>query len=157
LMCFIPAPDGKSHAEHGMITLMDVSTAKSGLAPPKDGLVQLTITDDAVSVPASGVPGHGWAKITNGGSVTRDLTVARYLSPSATFEEGTAYFNEFFTSGKLPAGPPPAAIAGGVTGIPAGGTGYLQLDMKPGRFVFISDTDDDQDGSAMVHSEFAVK
>jgi hypothetical protein len=157
LMCFIPAPDGKSHAAHGMVKILDVSSAKSSLTPPKDGLVPVTITDDAVTLPSSGVPGHGWAKITNGSSATRDLTLARYLSPSVTFEEGTAYFNQFFQSGKLPDGPPPAAIAGGVTGIPAGGTGYVQLDLKPGRFVFISDTEDDQDGSAMVHTEFTVK
>jgi hypothetical protein len=157
LMCFIPAPDGQSHAAHGMVKILDVSSAKSGLTPPKDGLVPVTITDDAVTVPSSGVPGHGWAKITNGGSVTRDLTLARFLSPSATFEEGTAYFNQFFQSGKLPDGPAPAALAGGVTGIPAGGTGYFQLNLKPGRFVFISDTEDDQDGSANVHTEFTVK
>jgi hypothetical protein len=151
------APDGESHVAHGMVKLVDVSSAKSSLAPPKDGLVQVTITDDAITPPTSGVPGHGWAKITNGSSATRDLAVGRYLTSNATFDDANTYFNQFFQSGTLPDGAPPAAIAGGVTGIPAGGTGYLQLDLKPGRYVFVSDTDDDQDGSALVHQDFTVK
>ena len=157
LLCFFTAPDGKTHAAHGMVKLVDVSSAKSSLTPPKDGLVPVTITDDGITVPASGVPGHGWAKVTNGSSATRDLTLVRYLSSSATFDEANTYFSQFFQTGTLPDGAPPAAIAGGVQGIPAGGTGYVQLDMKPGRYALVSDTEDDQDGSALIHQDFTVK
>ncbi len=157
LMCFFNAPDGQSHLAHGMAKLLDVSSTKSSLTPPKDGLVPVTVTDDAITLPTSGVPGHGWAKITNGSSATRDLTVGRYLTPNGTWDEANSYFNEYFQSGTLPEGAPPAAIQGGVSGIPAGGTGYLQLDLKPGRYVFVSDTDDDQDGSAQIHQDLTVK
>ena len=33
----------------------------------------------------------------------------------------------------------------------------MQLDMKAGRYVVVSDTDDDQDGSKQIHAEFTVK
>jgi hypothetical protein len=107
LLCFVPAPDGKSHAAHGMVKILDVSSAKSSLTPPKDGLVPITITDDAITLPASGVPGHGWAKVTNGSSATRNLGIGRYLTPSATFDDANAYFNQYFQSGTVPDGAPP--------------------------------------------------
>jgi hypothetical protein len=33
----------------------------------------------------------------------------------------------------------------------------VQLDLKAGRNVFVSDTSDDQDNSQQIHQEFAVK
>ncbi len=157
VMCFFQAPDGSPHVAHGMVKLFDVSSAKSSLTPPTDGLVAVTITDDAVTLPTSGVPAHGWAKITNNASAPRDLAVGHFLTSSATFDEANTYFNQFFQTGTLPAGDPPAAIQGGVQGIPPGGVGYLQLDMKPGRYVYVSDTDNDQDGTAQIYQEFTVK
>ena len=40
---------------------------------------------------------------------------------------------------------------------PPGGTATSQLDLKPGNYVFVSDTDDDKDGSKQIHQEFTVK
>jgi hypothetical protein len=157
LLCFITAPDGESHLAHGMVKILDVSSAKSNLTPPKDGLVPVTVTDDGITLPTSGVPGHGWAKVTNGSSTTRDFTLARALTPTATIEEGDAYFNSFFETGQVPEGPAPFAIAGGVASIPAGGTGYLQLDLKPGRFVAVSGDEESDDNTGEVNQEFTVK
>ena len=47
------------------------------------------------------------------------------------------YYNEFFNSGKPPAGTAPAALSGGLSGVPQGATGYFQLDLKNGRYVLI--------------------
>jgi hypothetical protein len=157
LMCFIPAPDGESHVAHGMVKLLDVSSAKSNLTPPKDGLVPVTIADDGITLPASGVPGHGWVKVTNGSSVPRDLTIARFLTPTATFEDGSAYFNSFFETGQVPDGPAPAAIDGGVSSVPSSGTAYLQLDQKSGRYVFVSGNEESDDNTGEVHQDFTVK
>jgi hypothetical protein len=157
VLCFLTAPDGAPHVEHGMVKVFDVGTAKSNLTPPTDGLVAVSITDDAITLPTSGMPAHGWAKITNNASEPRNFMLARYVTPTTTFEEADAYFNEYFNSGKLPAGDPPATILGGTQSVPPGGVGYLQLDMKAGRYAAVSDTDDDQDGSQQIHTEFTVK
>jgi hypothetical protein len=156
MLCFISAPDGAPHVAHGMIKVFDVATAKSSLTPPTDGLVAVTITDDAITLPASGMPAHGWAKVTNNATKPRSLDIARFLG-NATFEEANNYFNEFFNSGKLPAGDPPAAIQGGAQSMPPGGTAYVQLDLKVGRNVLVSDTDDDMDGTQQIDTEFTVK
>jgi hypothetical protein len=156
MLCFIPAPDGAPHVAHGMVKTFDISSSKSSLTPPTDGLVAVTITDDAITLPASGMPAHGWAKVTNNATEPRSLDVARFLG-NATFEEANNYFNEFFNSGTLPAGDPPAAIQGGAQSMPPGGTAYVQLDLKAGRNVLVSDTDDDMDGTQQIYIEFTVK
>lgn len=156
LACFVPAPDGAPHAAHGMIKLFDVSTDKSSLTPPKDGLVAVTVADDAITLPTSGMPAHGWAKVTNNATKPRSLDIAHLLG-NATFEEADAYFANLFQSGTLPAGDAPAAIQGGAQSIPPGGTAYVQLDLTAGRNVLVSDTDDDQDNSQQIHQEFTVE
>jgi hypothetical protein len=155
ILCFVPAPDGESHVAHGMVKTFDVSASKSSLTPPTDGLVAVTIADDAITLPTSGMPAHGWAKVTNNATEARSLDVARFLG-NATFEEGNAYFNALF-SDTPPTGDPPAALQGGAQSFPPGGVAYVQLDLKAGRNVLVSDTDDDQDNSKEIHTEFTVK
>jgi hypothetical protein len=155
VLCFIPAPDGESHVAHGMVKTFDVSASKSNLTPPTDGLVAVTVADDAITLPTSGMPAHGWAKFTNNATEPRTLDVARFLG-NATFEEANAYFSTLF-SGPPPAGDPPAALQGGAQSIPPGAVAYVQLDLKSGRNALVSDTDDDQDGSKQIHQEFTVK
>ena len=77
VLCFIPAPDGEPHIAHGMVKTFDVSTSKSSLTPPTDGLVAVTIADDAITLPTSGMPAHGWAKVTNNASEPRELRRSR--------------------------------------------------------------------------------
>jgi hypothetical protein len=93
VLCFIPAPDGAPHVAHGMVKVFDVDSAKSSLTPPTDGLVAVSISDDAITLPASGMPAHGWAKITNNATEPRDFTIARLATATTTFEEADAYFN----------------------------------------------------------------
>ena len=79
-----------------MVKLFDVSAAKSNLTPPTDGLVAVSITDDAITLPTSGMPAHGWAKVTNTASEPRDLSLARYATATTTFEEADAYYDALF-------------------------------------------------------------
>jgi hypothetical protein len=157
VLCFIPAPDGQSHIAHGMVKTFDVSRSKSNLTPPTDGLVAASLSDDAITLPTSGMPAHGWAKITNNATAPRDFTIARLASATTTFEESDAYFDAFFASGTAPAGEAPATIEGGSQSIPPGGTGYVQLDLKAGNYMVVSSTDDDADGSTELHQVFTVK
>ncbi|MEX1006856.1 MAG: hypothetical protein WD271_03325 [Acidimicrobiia bacterium] len=157
MFCFVPAPDGESHVAHGMVKVFDVGSGKSSLSPPKDGVVNVTISDSGITLPSSGLPKSGWVKVTNGTSVPRSLTLARYLTPTATFEDGDAYFNEFFESGQVPTGDPPAAIAGGIEGIAPGSTGYFELAMKSGRYVLVSSNAEEENDPNELHTDFTVK
>ncbi len=78
-LCFVPTPEGEPHFQHGMITTFDVGSGKSSLTPPQDGVVDVTIADDGITLPTSGLPKNGWAKVTNSTSVNRNLILAKYL------------------------------------------------------------------------------
>jgi hypothetical protein len=154
-LCYIPAPDGESHIAHGMVTTFDVSAGKSSLTPPKDGVVDVTIADDGITLPSSGLPKSGWAKVTNTTSVNRDLLLAKYLTPDATFESTDAYFDAYF-QGQAD-GDPPATVNGGVDGLAPGGSAYFQLAFKTGRYVLVSQNQDVDDDPNEFHVDFTVK
>ena len=69
-----------------MVKVFDVKGSKSSYKPPTDGVAEVSITDTAITLPASGLPAKTWVKVTNDTSVARDVTLAEYLTPDATFE-----------------------------------------------------------------------
>jgi len=157
LLCFIPAPeDGAPHAAHGMIKVFDVSGSKSSLTPPTDGVVDVTLTDTATTLPSAGVPSTGWAKIVNNGSTARDLNLAA-LNGTTTLQQADDYFTTLFETFAVPAGTAPAALVGGVHGIPKGGTTYLALDGLKGRVVFASSNAELDDDPNEILTEVTVK
>jgi hypothetical protein len=60
-------------------------------------------------------------------------------------------------SGSPEAGDPPAAITGGVHGIAPGGSAYLQVKLKPGRYVAVSSNDELDDDPNALHTDFEIK
>ena len=156
MVCFITAPDGKSHAEHGMFKVFTVS-GKSNLKPPTDGVSEVSITDSAITAPTAGIPAHGWIKVTNDSAVARDFTIAEYTSADATFDQANQYFNEYFSTGKAPAGTAPASLAGGLGGIAPGTTGYFEADLSNGRYAVVSSNQElDDNDPAPLHLDFTV-
>jgi len=156
MVCFFPAPDGSPHAAHGMYKVFTVS-GKSSATPPTDGVSEVTITDSGITAPASGVPAHGWVKVTNNATNGRDLGVAKYTSDSATFDQANAYYNEFFSSGKVPAGDVPATLDGGLGGLAPGGVGYFQADFDTGgKYVFVSSNNDADNDTNPLHLDFSA-
>jgi hypothetical protein len=154
MVCFIPAPDGSPHAAHGMFKVFTVS-GKSSAKPPTDGVSQVTITDSGIELPSAGLPAHGWVKATNNSAANRDLALAEYTSPDATFDAANAYYNEYFNTGKVPAGEAPASLNGGLSGLPKGGTGYFELDLENGRYALVGSLSDDNDPNPL-HVDFEV-
>jgi hypothetical protein len=140
-----------------MIGLLTVSKTKSSLTPPTEGVVDVTTSDTGINLPNGTLPSTGSAKATT--TVTddaRDFTLARYDTDTVTFDEANSWVDEFIGSGKQPPGPTLVTIVGNVGSFTAGPTSYLQLDLEPGRYVAVSDTDSDQDGSKQVHQDFTV-
>jgi hypothetical protein len=156
MRCFITAPDGKSHFEHGMFKVFDVSSGKSSLTPPADGVVDVTLTDTATTLPSTGVPSTGWVKIVNNATTGRDLNLA-LLNGTTTVQQADDYFEAFFNSGVQPAGTAPAVLVGGVFGVPKGGTSYLALDSLKGNYVFASSNNEVDDDPNEILTPFTVK
>lgn len=156
IACFIPAPDGKSHAEHGMYKVFTVS-GKSNLKPPTDGVTAVSISDSGLALPTAGMPAHGWVKVTNGTSVARDLSLAEYTSAGATFDAANAYYNALFSSSEPPEGDPPATLNGGLGGVAPGASGYFELDLKDGRYALVSSNQElDSNDPNPLHADFEI-
>jgi hypothetical protein len=156
LFCFIPAPDGKSHVEHGMVKMLDVKGPKSSYKPPTDGVAEVSITDAAITVPSSGLPAKTWVKVTNDTSATRDLTLAEYLTPGTTYETADAYFDAFFNTGP-PAGDPPASINGGIAALAPNSSAYFEVSLtNGGRYVLVSSNSDLDDDPNELHTDFTA-
>lgn len=154
-LCFVPTPEGEPHFQHGMITTFDVGSGKSSLTPPQDGVVDVTIADDGITLPTSGLPKNGWAKVTNSTSVNRNLILAKYSTPDATYETTSVYFDAFFQGQAQ--GDPPATLLGGVDGLSSGSSAYLQLAFKSGRYVVVSSNQDLDDDPNEFHTDFTIK
>jgi hypothetical protein len=156
IACFIPAPDGSPHAAHGMYKILKIS-GKSSATPPTDGVTNVTVADSGVTAPPSGLPAHGWIKVTNNASVARSLSLAKYASDSATFDQATTYYNAFFSSRKVPAGQAPATLDGGIGGLAKGGSGYFQVDLEQGRYALVSVNQDVNNDTNPLHVDFSVR
>jgi hypothetical protein len=156
MLCFVPDAEGTPHIAHGMVKLFDVKGSKSTTKPPTDGVVDITLTDSAVTLPSSGIPKSGWIKITNESSAPRDLTLARYESSNTDFTSVNAEVDQFFETGKWSSGSAPVLFNGGVLTLGPNGVGYVQVSNLPsGKWVAVS-SEDSEDGGTPLHTDFTV-
>jgi uncharacterized cupredoxin-like copper-binding protein len=157
LFCWIPAPDGAPHVEHGMVKVFDVRGPKSSYKPPTDGAAEVSITDAGITLPSSGLPANTWVKVTNDTSVPRGLTLGQYLAPDATFETADAYFDALFSEAGAPEGDPPASINGGIEGLAPGSSAYIEVSLtNGGRYTFVSQNLEEEDDPNELHTDFTA-
>jgi len=157
MMCFFNAPDGTSHAAHGMIKIIEVKGPKSSAKPPATQAT-VTLNDDGIDFPLSN-PGHNLSlKITNAGTTPHSFTLFK-INAGKSPADVKAYFDAKF-NGENPAGDPPAAIVGGMGAIGPGTSGYLQQTLTPGHYGYVSTEGDDpatDDSTRGLIGEFDVK
>jgi hypothetical protein len=140
LACFVPAPDGSLHVAHGMFKVFDVSTGKSNLTPPTDGVVDITFSDTSVTVPQGDAPKNLTAKVSNDGTTTHSFQLIKLNSPG-TLDATKTYFDALFETGKAE-GEAPGTLVGGVDSVAPGGTAYLEWTLPAGTYAYVS-TDGD--------------
>jgi hypothetical protein len=136
VLCFVPAADGTPHFLHGMVKVFDVGTPKSSAKPPQDGVRNVTLTDSGITIPSSGIPRHATLKVTNDGAAPHGFSLVK-IDDGKSFDDVKAYFDAFFTSGK-PEGAAPGELVGGVSAVPPNGIGYLEVDLEPGHYAYVS-------------------
>jgi hypothetical protein len=155
VFCFVPAPDGASHVEHGMVKTFDVASGKSSLKAPKDGVTDVTLTDTSVTIPNDALPRKGYLKVTNEGTAPRTWTIAK-LGSGVTIEQADAYFDQLF-NGAAPEGEPPAVLAGGVQGLAPNASVYLVVDFAAGNYGYENELSDADEDPNSVLGGFTVK
>ena len=157
IVCFVPAPDGSPHAAHGMFKVFDVSSAKSSLKPPTDGVAEVTLSDTSITVPSGDAPKNLTAKVTNDGTATHSFQLVK-LADGKTLDDANTYFNTFFNTGTAPEGDAPAVLVGGVQEVAPGGIAYLEWSLPSGHYGYVSTDGDapDDDFSKGLKGEFDI-
>lgn len=141
VFCFVPDPHGDTHVAHGMVKVFDVSKGRSSLRPPKDGVVDVMLTDTTVTVPGDSLPRRGYARVTNDGTTARNWNVAK-LAQGVAVQEADGYFDQLFESDfqETADGEPPAVLVGGLWQLPAGASAYLVLDLSSGTYGYSNES-----------------
>jgi uncharacterized cupredoxin-like copper-binding protein len=141
LLCFVPAPDGKTHLEHGMHTQFTVTADRGGSLPTADAVIEAREEDFAVPVLHAG---RRTIELRNTARDEREFGLIR-LDPDKSLEDAERYFD----SGAK--GDPPLALLGAMQSIPPETSVFLTLDLHAGRTYVVSDEENE------LRSEFKVR
>jgi hypothetical protein len=128
LVCLIPGADGVPHLAKGMLKPLQVTPSIAAPAPPHtDGTI--TLRDFSFDMPDSIAARRTVLKVTNEGPQPHEVAIAK-LEPASSIDDIRA----FFEGGD---GPPPFELVGGINGLDAGKSGFMTLDLEPGRYAAI--------------------
>ncbi|HET8551881.1 MAG TPA: hypothetical protein VFM97_05340 [Gammaproteobacteria bacterium] len=127
--CVIPAPDGKPHVMHGMITPFTVTPSKDAPAPLPKADMTITLRDYAFKLSRPLTEGHHVIKVINAGHQPHEMTMIRYPSNLGN-RDLEAWVEQ-------PNGPMPGHGAGGITDILPGTSVVIQVDIKAGKYGLI--------------------
>lgn len=131
--CFLPAPNGKTHAALGMYDTIEI-TGTSDASPPQTSRT-FTISPDVIGTPAIAA-GTTTVAVRNNSALPGDFLVVR-LQEGKTLADLGAWFESF-------EGPPPATFLGGTDGIEAGKTALMTYRLQRGTYVAIATFEEDQ-------------
>ena len=157
MLCRVPAPDGKSHIQHGMIKTFDVAKSKSSLKPPTSGVTDVSISDSAITFPTKNLGRNLTLKVTNTGSAVHSFTLIK-IADGKTLDDVKNYFDAFF-NGQAPAGDPPGELVGGISSLNPGSDAYLEQTLSAGHYGYASTQGNapDDDYTKGLKGEFDVK
>lgn len=144
LECYVKTPDGKFHSYLGMIEQITVTEARSEAAEPQPTL-ELTIRNDGFVADAEVSAGHHTIAVhfaeqmVHGNFLESDVHLARLEDGSDLVTLG------HWMNAMRPAGlttPAPVRFLGGLHELPQGRTGYMSVNLEPGRYAWIAEVDD---------------
>lgn len=122
LLCFLPAPDGKSHIEHGMVREFVVEGDANADAPEADATLELGAWRDAPQLEA----GERTIELRNDGDEPGSVFLIS-LEPGKT----EADLDRWERGGLR--GPAPARFLGGAIDVPAHSSVYYTVELEEGR------------------------
>lgn len=130
-LCFLSSPpDMKEHVTHGMYEMFEVTEGATSSAPEIEVAGEIELKDFTWLLPDD-FTGKGTYKLVDTADQPHELAIYA-LADGATVEDVKAVLG-----GQAPAGPPPFTDAGGFGAISKGNDAYVDLDLKPGKYVLI--------------------
>jgi hypothetical protein len=133
--CFIPAEDGKTHAEHGMIGEVTVAKTDASVetAPVADG-GSLDMSEFTF-LPSKDFNGKGTVEMRNEGTQVHEVIIYK-INEGKTMKDVTDFLLAS-QSPTPPTGPPPFTADGGVVGVGPKQVNYAVLDLAPGKYALL--------------------
>ena len=138
--CYVKTAEGEFHAALGMVRPLIVTDSPSGEAAPEAD-TRVTLTNDAIDAPSTMTPGrhtiavHFTEHLPYG--LGNDVHLARLDGISA---DTLARWMDWMDERGL-AAPAPAPFLGGAEEGPAGTTAYFTVEVDPGRYAWVTETD----------------
>ena len=130
-LCFVSGADGIPHLAKGMVAPLEVTEPAVEAELPA-GDASVTLQDFAFVGLDELAAGPHTVTVTNTGPQAHEATIIK-LADGVTAADLPA----MFAATDPPAGPPPFTSAGGVTGVAAGDTVTMEVDLEPGNYAFI--------------------
>ncbi|MCE7939567.1 hypothetical protein DCC79_03490 [bacterium] len=142
LLSFETAPGEQTpDVAKGMLRALAVTEAETvATAPAAD--VTLDLADYSFEMSGTLAAGEQTIKVVNQGPQLHEAIVMR-LADGVT----AADFVEAMSQQPPPSGPPPVTAAGGMGPLSLGASGFVTLDLEPGRYMFICFVPDAADGA----------
>ncbi len=138
--CYVKTAEGQFHAGLGMVRPLVVTGQPSGGSPP-DADVEVTLSNDGIEAPATLAAGHHTIAVHYTEhppyGLGNDVHLAKLEDASP--EQVTGWM-DWMEQGGLES-PAPAPFMGGAEEGPAGTTSYFSVDVDPGRYLWVTETD----------------
>ena len=128
MLCFLPAPDGKTHVEKGMAKPLTVTEPKAEADDPsfEETIVARDFTFDLPAISA----GERRLRFNNQGPSPHEATLYK-VSDGKTADDVQA----FLGNPAAATGPPPFTAAGGAAAVAPNALTFPRLDLTPGNYV----------------------
>lgn len=137
--CYMKTEEGEFHGMEGMVDPITVTEEASDEAPPEADL-RLTATNAALALEGEATPGRHTVAVHIAerpeAGFGHNVHVAR-LPEGVAVDEVQAWLNWMNVEGLQ--GSAPATFVGGMNILPEGATGYFDLELEPGRYLFVSE------------------
>lgn len=139
LECYMKTEDGELHSMEGMLRELTVTDIASEITPPEAD-IDITLSNFEMSVDGDLTPGNHTVSVHVAENPEEgfghNVHVAR-LTEDTGKQEVAEWMNWFDVYGLRT--PSPSLFTGGMQLLPEGGTGYFNLDLEPGRYLFYSE------------------
>lgn len=139
--CYVKTPQGTWHSERGMLRELTVTSETSGVSPPTAD-AELTLsnyeigTSGELSAGTRTVAVHVKENPDGAGLRRHDINLFRL--DGAEVAEIVAWMDPMHLAEYR--APAPGRSLGGVEPMPAGNTGYVTVDLEPGRYAWVSES-----------------
>lgn len=137
--CYVKTPQGTYHNDRGMLRGLTVTEDSTGATPPEAD-AELTLSNYAIATSGEFSAGTQTVAVrvtdTPEGLMPHDINLFRLDGETATDE--IAAWMDWMDLEQFRA-PAPGTSVGGVEHLPAGATGYMTVDLEPGRYAWVSE------------------